>query len=147
MIDRAFRLAYRLVYPMAERWWQFRQNHDGVLIAVWVGEHILAVRHSYKTGLHMPGGGIARGEHPATAAVRELQEEVGISIKSTQLRLVCSFASRHGWIHLYEAQIKTMPKLRIDRREIIEAAFLPPESIYVFDPQLAEYLNACRSVA
>jgi 8-oxo-dGTP pyrophosphatase MutT (NUDIX family) len=39
---------------------------------------ILLVRQRYSPGWHMPGGGVERGEPPAEAIVRELQEEVGL---------------------------------------------------------------------
>ena len=40
--------------------------------------HILLVRQRYTPGWHLPGGGVDRGEPPAEAIIRELQEEVGL---------------------------------------------------------------------
>lgn len=39
---------------------------------------VLLVRQRYSPGWHFPGGGVGRGEPPAEAIVRELQEEVGL---------------------------------------------------------------------
>ncbi len=39
---------------------------------------VLLVRQRYLSGWHLPGGGVGRGEPPADAIIRELQEEVGL---------------------------------------------------------------------
>lgn len=44
---------------------------------------ILLVRQRYTPGWHLPGGGVDRGEPPAKAVVRELQEEVGLQTSAT----------------------------------------------------------------
>jgi 8-oxo-dGTP pyrophosphatase MutT (NUDIX family) len=44
---------------------------------------ILLVRQRYTTGWHLPGGGVDRGEPPAKAIIRELQEEVGLQSSGT----------------------------------------------------------------
>jgi 8-oxo-dGTP pyrophosphatase MutT (NUDIX family) len=40
---------------------------------------VLLVRQRYSPGWHFPGGGVARGEPPANAVLRELREEVGLT--------------------------------------------------------------------
>jgi 8-oxo-dGTP diphosphatase len=127
-LDWCYRLAYRLAYPVMRRWWRF-YGHDGVEIAVWLEDYVLAVRHSYRQGLYLPGGGISKGEDHRIAAVRELHEEVGIAIDPSQLRLLFSVKSMHGVLHFYEARLEAMPALKIDRREIVEAVFCRPLSL------------------
>jgi 8-oxo-dGTP pyrophosphatase MutT (NUDIX family) len=51
----------------------------GVAAIVWQGGRIVLVRHSYKSGWLFPGGAVDRGEAPAAAIIRELQEEIGLS--------------------------------------------------------------------
>jgi 8-oxo-dGTP pyrophosphatase MutT (NUDIX family) len=43
--------------------------------------HVLLVRQAYRSRWGIPGGLLQRGEAPATAAVREVFEEVGIRIE------------------------------------------------------------------
>ena len=128
--DRVYRLAYRLGYPIAKRWWRLHGRHRGVSIAVWLGDTVLAVRHSYKPGLRLPGGGVAWREDHRRAAVHELREEVGVSADPEQLKLVASVPTRHGLVYLYEVRVAAMPELVIDRREIIEARFVRPTMLY-----------------
>jgi len=45
--------------------------------------HVLLVRQRYTPGWHFPGGGVERGEPPADAVIRELQEEVGLQSSGT----------------------------------------------------------------
>ena len=41
----------------------------------------LLVRHTYRQGWSLPGGGSAKGESPADTARREMREELGIDIE------------------------------------------------------------------
>ena len=129
-VDLVYRLAYRLAYPIARRWWRLYGRHHGVSIAVWLGDTVLAVHHSYKPGLRLPGGGVAWREDHHKAAVRELREEVGVTLDPAQLRLVASGPTPFGFFHLYEARVEAMPELVIDRREITEARFVRPTLLH-----------------
>jgi 8-oxo-dGTP pyrophosphatase MutT (NUDIX family) len=51
----------------------------GVLALVEQAGRVVMVRHSYKSGWMLPGGGVKRGETPAGAIIRELQEEIGLT--------------------------------------------------------------------
>ena len=89
----------------------------------WVGEQVLLVRHSYKPGLRLPSGGVRSGEDHCLAAVRELHEEVGLTVAPDDLHLVSTFKGPYGMNYLYEAELATKPNLVADRREIIAASF------------------------
>jgi ADP-ribose pyrophosphatase YjhB (NUDIX family) len=53
----------------------------GALAVVKDGNRVLLLRPSYRKGWGLPGGMLQRGESPATAAVREAAEELGIQVE------------------------------------------------------------------
>ena len=138
--DWCFRLAYRLAYPVVDRWWRLRGQHHGATVALWLGERVLAVRHSYKPGFRLPGGGVAPAEDHRSTAVRELAEEVGVTIDPDKLRYIMTVSCRHGMVHVYEALLTAAPTLKIDNREIIEAAFVSPNALIEPNGTIAAYL-------
>jgi 8-oxo-dGTP pyrophosphatase MutT (NUDIX family) len=72
LIPVSLALFYRqLPDEVLEVWTQVRED-DGI----------------YHCKLEFPGGGIEAGEDPLTAAVREVEEEVGIIIKSTDAKFM-----------------------------------------------------------
>lgn len=93
---------------------------------------VLLVRHSYMPGWHFPGGGVDAGEPPASAVIRELQEEVGL-VSSAPPEFLGLFTRRVGWatnvIALYrvrDAVLDFKPNLEI--REIVFADPRAPPS-------------------
>ena len=111
-------------------------------MAVWLEDRVLAVRHSYTPGLGLPGGGANRGEDSRIAAARELKEEVGLMICPSQLRLVWAIKLARGSANLYEARLDTVPTLRIDHREIVEAMFVPVSALRKSNRRVNAYLAA-----
>ena len=146
LLDTCYRGAFRLTYPLAMLWWCLRGN-TGITVAVWVGERVLLVRHSYKPGLQLPGGSIRSGEDPCSAAARELQEEVGLTVPLNDLHLVGPFQDTYGTNYLYEIELTVEPKLRVDRREIVSARFVPVKEVVGERRQhLFRYLQTRRVV-
>ncbi|MBK61632.1 MAG: DNA mismatch repair protein MutT [Altererythrobacter sp.] len=124
----ALRTAYRLRNRLRKATGKAR---DGVMV---IGKdfegQVLLVRHSYgPKEWFFPGGGIASGEDPESAARRELREETGCEIEG--LRLVGSVDETiSGGEHkgyLFEGVVHDMPEP--DGREVIEARFFPTHSL------------------
>jgi ADP-ribose pyrophosphatase YjhB (NUDIX family) len=126
-------------------WWRLRGN-TGITVAVWVGERVLLVRHSYKPGLRLPGGGVRSDEDHRVAAARELREEVGLAVPLNDLHLVGPFQNTYGTNYLYEIELAAEPKLIVDRREIIFACFAPVKVASVRHQRLRRYLQTRRVV-
>ena len=132
VIDRLYRLAYRIAYPIAIVTFRvFRVRLVGVFVFIWYGDRFLLVKNSYRHLYSLPGGLINRGETPLAAAIRESREEVGIQLQADQLRpahFLCD--SYQGTAHLYEIHLAEQPCVTIDRREIVWADFVTvPEAL------------------
>jgi 8-oxo-dGTP pyrophosphatase MutT (NUDIX family) len=91
----------------------------------------LMIRNTYgQKYWTLPGGGVKRRESPADAAVREVSEEVGITLRDVE-PIGEYFSTRHyskDTVYCFRARVAT-PDHTIDAREIAEAAWFPPDAI------------------
>jgi ADP-ribose pyrophosphatase YjhB (NUDIX family) len=141
-IDRVFQLGYRVAYRLMRVYWHaLRPTTQGALIAVWHAGEVLLVRNSYVPYLSAPGGYVRRKESPTAGAVRELREEVGIEALPEQLVLALDLT--HDWegkrdhVRIYHLDLAQRPRVRIDQREVVQAAWYRPEravELNVFPP-------------
>ena len=67
---------------------------------------IILVRHWYNTLWVMPGGGIKKHETPEQAAVREIKEELGIEIESSEELTVLEHDYPHAYVRLHVSVIR-----------------------------------------
>ena len=83
-------------------------------------------------GLHkvwrLPGGGVHKAEDPKHAALRELQEEVGLTMSESDLIAVHATPQKldglfFAW--LYIVQLQEKPTVHMNRHELISAEWLP----------------------
>ena len=139
--DSRMNLLYQIIFKCGYRvalvwWWLRRPRTRGAYVSVVCDEEVLLVRHSYKPGWSAPAGGIKHGEQPIETACRELNEETGILTYPEQLRYVGQFCSRSEYkfdeSDVFELVLSEKPHLRIDNREIVEARFVPRESVRDF---------------
>lgn len=142
LLDRGFQLAYRGAYRLMRTYWKLRHpTTHGTLVALWNGGDVLLVRNSYVPYYSLPGGYVRRGETPRQAALRELEEEVGISAKPDDLEL--ALEETHEWegkrdhVVIFSMEVGVRPPVNVDHREVVEASWWSPEralSVTLFPP-------------
>ena len=124
------RQLYRVAYRARRMWWRVRRPRHSSLVVIAFDDRdrVLLVRHSYGPRVWtLPGGGIARGEHPERAAAREIGEELGCelagltAIEIAEERVAGSFETRHV------ARLVGEPVP--DMREIVAVAFVDPDRL------------------
>lgn len=134
IIDGLFRQALRLAYPLSIVYRRvLRPKGRGVAVALWAGDRLLVVRHSYRPLLELPGGHAALGEDQRLAAQREILEELGIRLEAEELVLIHRCTIRMPGLStdeaFFEAKLDAFPKIAIDRREVIWAASVPTSAL------------------
>ncbi len=154
IMDRFWRLAYRLGFRAARLWWRLRRPaQDGAVVAVWCGGRVLAVQQSYRANPSWPGGGIRRGEQPREAAWRELREELGLEVAPDDLvfarEMVVDWDFRREHVRVFELRLHGEPVLRTNNREIVAARFVEPQMLLAdaaLPPFIRAYLREQRPV-
>jgi 8-oxo-dGTP pyrophosphatase MutT (NUDIX family) len=98
--DALWRFAYRCGFRLRLLHWRLaRPRLEGSYVAVWHAGRVLAIRNSYRRRLSLPAGGLARGEKPLDAALRELREEVGLALEpDAVLGLLDDYPTRSGYV-------------------------------------------------
>lgn len=131
-----------------------RPHTHGALVAIWWHEQLLLVQASYRHGYGLPGGGLQRGETAAQAAVRELQEELGLTVQSGWLQkpwtLTEHQAGGRNTVSIYSLPwppagqlIDQPPPLNPDQLEIVATAWMSREQALqrVLPGHLRRYLE------
>ena len=108
-------------------------------------DRVLLVRHSYRPGWHLPGGGVNKWETASDAAVREVLEEGGVAIAALEGPLGIYANFRIGYcdhVVLYAARQwrpAATPSLEIAERRFFPLAACPDDTSKPTRRRLAEY--------
>ena len=155
IMDRFWRLAYRLGFRAARLRWRLRRPaYDGAAVSVWLGGRVLAVQPSYRANPSWPGGGVRRGEAPREAARRELREELGLEVAPDDLvparEMVVDWDFRRDRVRVFESRLRAEPMIRMDHREGVAARFVEPRALLAeggLPPFIRAYLGDARRSA
>ena len=108
--------------------WMKQRVTMGAQIAVVDDHKVLLVRHTYKSGWHLPGGGVDPPEPPEVTVERELYEETGLKLagRPTLLGIIpnVSAATKRDYITAFTASAIAEIHPR-HSREIAEIAWFP----------------------
>jgi 8-oxo-dGTP diphosphatase len=119
-------LGYKLAYALLRVYWfVFRPQLRGVKCLIEFEGRVLMIRNTYgDMRWTFPGGGFKRNESPEMATMREVSEEVGISLST--LRPLGEYTSHEGYkldnVKCYAGRV-TNERFEIERNEIYEAAW------------------------
>ncbi len=97
----------------------------GVKCVLTDADRVLLVRHTYgHRGWDLPGGTVKRGEEPALAARREMNEELGVEIERWTLLGVLRgrVDHRRDQLHCFQAELRS-PHIKIDLGELAAAGW------------------------
>jgi len=119
----------------------------GVLALVEQGNKVVLVRHSYKSGWMLPGGAVRRGEPPAEAVVREMQEEIGLTHWATP-QLMGAFVRPKGFatnlvilFRVREAVFVFKPNFEIRAIRLVDPAAPPDDASPATKRRLKELIG------
>jgi|SRR5581483_1794952 len=122
-----------------------------VKAVIWSTEnHILLVKPTIKAQWQLPGGGIMPHEEPIDALVREIKEELALSLPKESLRIVgTAFRAEYDnllLIYEYTATIPEDTQFHIQASEIEKYQFVPPSTLgehisTYYQPFLTVYLK------
>ena len=140
--------------PLPRMIWLARQGYLGIARPFRLGvrtivvddqERVLLVRHSYRPGWHLPGGGVKKWETAPDAAIREVLEEGGVAIAALEGPLGVYANFRIGYcdhVVLYAARDwQTTPthSLEIAERRFFPLRACPDDASTPTKRRLAEY--------
>lgn len=121
------------ITPIFRTWWRFKRGMTlGVRgLARDEAGRVLLVRHTYRNGWYLPGGGVESGQTALDAVMREMAEEGGV--EATAPPVLIGFYSNHAvhandHVALYRFDA-WRPCPPLENGEIAERAFFAMDAL------------------
>lgn len=136
MKSALLRFAYKLASPMRSFYWFLvRPKTFSVACLLEHEGKYLCIRHTYgfkKERWTIPGGGVKRHEPKKEAVLREVREEVGISLHEKDLQEIGTYVTHkeysHNTVTCFYAKVHE-PSFCIDGVEIGEARWIDKDTL------------------
>ncbi len=129
-----FRFIISNLYPPLKPFVRlFSRSSQGVKVAIFYKGKLLLIRNTYRKGWTLPGGGVKKDESPEQAAIRELREEVGISIpKLNSHGTIKLDFERNSFVTVFSGRVNSID-FQIDGLEIDEAKWVDTKELSKMD--------------
>lgn len=128
---------------MTENWYQTlpkKRSASGVFLTNDSG-HVLLVKPSYRDYWQLPGGCIDDNESPGQAAIREVREELGLSLQQVTMRCLDYNnlpVKGESYQFIFDGGVldeQMIAQIVLEEKELVDFAFLPLEQAI---PMLSE---------
>lgn len=125
----------KLANQLRRAYWRMRRRtiYGVMVLAVTPDERLILVRQTYSPGWALPGGGRGAAEDPATAALRELREEIGLT-RWTEVdhlvtldRPLAGVPASIDLIWVQGAEFTFRPNLEIEAVSTFDPSYLPDD--------------------
>lgn len=131
MIKSIIKLFRPLIIFGARSWWySTRPTTAGAKVILICGNEVLLIKNTYGYAYSIPGGGIKKNETPEQAAVREVFEEVGITVsKVTALPSFVTYEEyKEDTVHTFYTHVNSK-EYTLDNIEIDIAEWHPLDTL------------------
>lgn len=136
-----------------EKFNHFRSGQYHLVVHIWIknskGEYLVQKRSAHRKPMPgewaATGGSVQSGEDSRTAAIRELQEELGIRVRENEIRYGGRLTRKNSFVDLWHVGVDApVDSLVLQTEEVQEAKWVTKEELMgmIEDSQFHNYGKA-----